>query len=324
MFKEKFTYNPDLVRFEKVNKSFKDKTILFLLRFFFYGTIAAFLNIAFMFYNETPKEKKLNRNYEAAILKYELLNKKLNQTKHELTEIQQRDDQIYRSIFDLDPIPTNVREAGFGGINRYRDLENLKDADLVIETALKVDKFMKQVYVQSKSYDEIIKLVRNKDKMIASVPAIQPIAIKDFCRISSYYGRRIDPYTGRYKWHDGMDFTGPVGSDIYSTGCGKVVQAGYSRTGYGYQIIINHGFGYKTRYAHLSKILVNKGDKVERGQVIGLLGNSGRSTGPHLHYEVIKNNIALNPINFYFNDITAEQYDLMVKQASKEGGKTMD
>ncbi len=324
MLKEKYRYNPELVKFEKVQRTIKQKLLLFCLHFSVYAAFAILLNIGYSAYFESPNEKRLKREQHAILSKYEIMNIRLDELNNELVEINQRDDQIYRAIFELDAIPSSIREAGFGGVNRYAHLHNLNESATVINTAKRIDKFIKQVYVQSKSYDEIIPLVKNKDKMISSVPAIQPIGIKDLNRISSYFGRRIDPYTGKYKWHEGMDFTGSVGTEIYCTGNGKVIDAGNSHTGFGHQIIVDHGFGYKTRYAHLSKVLVKKGDIVERGEVIGLLGNSGKSTGPHLHYEVIKNNVPLNPINFYFNDINAEQYDQMVKQASKAGGITMD
>lgn len=324
MFREKYKYNPELVKYEKIRRSFREWCAQFLGYFFIYLIGAVLLNIVFITEFETPKEKQLERKQQDILTDYKIMNKRLDKVRTHLQDIQQRDDQVYRAIFELDRIPNSIRQAGFGGINRYNKLKKLTKSGLVIETARRIDKFNKQVYVQSKSFDEIVPLVKNKDKMISSVPAIQPVAIKDMDRISSYFGRRIDPYTGKYKWHHGMDFTGPVGTEIYATGNGKVIEKGYSNFGYGYEIIIDHGFGYKTRYAHLNQIKVEKGDQVERGEVIGLLGNSGRSTGPHLHYEVRKNDVALNPINFYFDDISGKQYETMVQQASKEGGTTMD
>ena len=234
-----------------------------------------------------------------------------------ISDIQQRDDYLYRTIFELDPIPPSVREAGFGGTNRYVDFEGYDNSDVMIGTFKKVDVISKKLYVQSKSFDTVIKLAKNKEKMIAAIPAIQPVALKDFNRISDYFGARSDPFTGKRTMHNGMDFTGPEGSDIFATGDGVVIESGYSFYGYGNKVVIDHGYGYKTVYAHLQKITVDDGQKVKRGEVIGLLGNTGRSTGAHLHYEVKLNNRPKDPINYYFNDMTDEEYDLMVEACSK-------
>ncbi len=324
MAKDKFCFNPKTLKFDKVKRSTWQVVLHCMLYCFGFLVAAVFLNLAFNYFFETPKIKQLKREHQEIVLKYEMLKKQLDHVYISLKDIQQRDDQVFRPIFELDPIPSSIREAGFGGINRYDEYENLQESDLVIDVSQMIDKITKQVYVQSKSYDKIIELSKNKDDMISRLPAIQPIAIKDLGRISSYYGWRIDPFNKRYKFHDGMDFTGPIGTEIYATGDGTVEYAKYSRYGYGNDILIDHGFGYKTRYAHLDKILVKKGQKVKRGEVIGYLGNTGRSTGPHLHYEVMKNRKALNPINFYFNDINAEQYELMVRYSAQKGGETMD
>jgi murein DD-endopeptidase MepM/ murein hydrolase activator NlpD len=246
-----------------------------------------------------------------------MLNNQLSNLGDKLTSIQQRDDHLYRPIFELDAIPNSVREAGVGGVSQYTDLQNFSHSDLLINTAKKLDKVKKKVYIQSKSFDSVIKLAKNKEVMINSIPAIQPIALKDFRRISDYYGARRDPFNGKIRMHYGMDFTGPLGTEIYATGDGKVVKAEYNHFGYGKEVVINHGFGYKTIYAHLRRIKVDVGDKVKRGQVIGTLGNTGRSTGPHLHYEVRKNGRPVNPINYYFNDLTAEQYEKMIATTAK-------
>ncbi len=324
MAKERYQFNPELLRFVPVKKTVKQRVLTFFAySLWFIGASVAF-NVVFTHFLETPKEQSLKRERRELVLKYDMLNEQVAGLEQDLYEIQQRDDQIYRPVFNEKPIPASVRQAGFGGVNRYADLESLSESRRVISTAKRIDKLSKQLYIQSKSYDKIMGLARNKDKMIASIPAIQPIAIDDLNRISSYYGTRRDPYTGRLKWHKGMDFTGEIGTNIRATGDAVVKRAEYSRYGYGYLIVLDHGYGYETRYAHLDKMLVEKGMEVKRGTVIGHLGNSGRSTGPHLHYEVRKNNDPMNPINFYFNDISAEQYDLMVQQSAREGGQTMD
>jgi hypothetical protein len=265
----------------------------------------------------TPKQEILLDEKHDLISRYEMLNDEFNDINLIIRDIQQRDDYFYRTIFELEPIPSSVREAGFGGTNRYVGLEGYESSDVMIETFKRLDILSKKIYVQSKSFDTVIDLAKNKEKMIAAIPAIQPVALKDFNRISDYYGSRNDPFTGKRRMHHGMDFTGPEGSDIFATGDGVIVDAGYNFHGYGNKIMIDHGYGYKTIYAHLKKINVNIGDKVKRGDVIGALGNTGRSTGAHLHYEVRLYNTPKNPINYYFNDMSDEEYDLMVEACSK-------
>lgn len=324
MAKQKYVFNSESLRFDRIDKSLREKVLSFFLYAIIYCAFAVLLNVVFTRFFETPKEQNLRREQADILLNYTLLNKQLDEMEELLAEIQQRDDKIYRPVFEENPIPRSIREAGFGGVNRYAHLETIKESSMVISTAKRLDKILKQLYIQSKSYDKIVTLAKNKDKLIASLPAIQPVAIKDLTRISSYFGVRTDPFTGALKMHEGMDFSGSVGTDIYATGDGVVVYANYSREGYGSIIIIDHGYGYSTRYAHLNKILVTEGQQVKRGEVIGLMGNTGRSKGPHLHYEVRKNKKALNPVNFYFNDITSEQYDMMIRKSAEEGGQTMD
>lgn len=246
-----------------------------------------------------------------------MMQSKINDLETVLADIELRDDKLYRPIFELTSIPSMIREAGYGGARQYEELKGLTTSNLMIETFTKLDKLSRKLYVQSKSFDTVSKLAKNKEKMIAAMPAIQPISLDDFTRISDYFGYRRDPFNGTRRMHNGMDFTGPVGTDIYATGEGVVEEAGYNLYGYGNRVIINHGYGYKTIYAHLHKVKVKAGDKVKRGEVVGTLGNTGRSTGPHLHYEVRLNNNPKNPMNYYFNDITAEQYDEMVEVAAK-------
>ncbi len=320
----KYRFNKDLLSFVPIQKSIREKLMSFLLYSVGFIFAAVIANIVFSHFRETPKEKRLLREQSDLIVKYMMLNKQLDQISLVMSDIQQRDDLVYRPIFDAKAIPQSIREAGFGGVNRYASLENMKESELMVNTAKRVDKLLKQIYIQSKSYDEVIELARNKDKMIACVPAIQPVALNDFYRLTSYFGQRIDPFLSFGKWHQGMDFAASVGTKIYATGDGVVSIAGYSNGGYGNCIDICHGFGYLTRYAHLSKIIVKQGQRVKRGEVIGLMGSTGRSTGSHLHYEVQCNKVPMNPINFYFNDITPEQYDLMVRLSAEEGGKTMD
>ena len=240
-----------------------------------------------------------------------------------MDELENRDDNIYRVIFEAEPIPKSIRQAGIGGVDRYANLEGFAESKLLIETAKKLDKLKSEIYVQSKSFDEVFAMARNKEKMLASIPAIQPIRNIDMRRISSYFGYRIDPFYKVKKFHEGLDFSAPKGTPVHVTGDGRVVRVIRSNRGYGNEILVNHGFGYMTRYAHLSAFKVKKGQYVKRGQVIGLVGDTGKSTAPHLHYEVIKNHHPINPIDFFFNDLTPIEYSKMV-ELSKIPTQSMD
>jgi murein DD-endopeptidase MepM/ murein hydrolase activator NlpD len=228
-------------------------------------------------------------------------------------DMQERDDNIYRVIFEAEPIPSSVRKAGYGGVDRYDRLKGYQKSEVVINTTQKLDQLASQLYVQSKSFDEVFEMAKNKSEMLASIPAIQPIKNYDLRRISSYYGIRMDPFYKVNKFHSGIDFSALSGTEVFVTGNGKVVRLERSRWGYGNTITIDHGFGYQTKYAHLNEFKVRKGEKVTRGQLIGTVGNSGKSTAPHLHYEVIKNNRPVNPIHFFFNDLTPEEYETILE-----------
>ncbi len=317
MPKIKYQFDSKTLTYKKVRLVWKQKINRVLAFLFITISTAVLLNIVYTSIHKNPKIIMLEEERESLLASYDILNDKLNDINRRIGDIQQRDDYFYRTIFELDPIPQSVREAGFGGTNRYIDLEGFEYSNVMVETYKKVDKISKRLYVQSKSFDTVIELAKNKEKMNAAIPAIQPVALKDFNRISDYFGYRSDPFNGKKKMHDGMDFTGPEGSDIFATGDGVVIEAGYSIYGYGNRVIVDHGYGYKTIYAHLKNISVNEGQKVKRGDVIGALGNTGRSTGAHLHYEVRYNNVPVNPINYYFNDMTEEEYDLMVLACSK-------
>lgn len=317
MPKTKYFFNRKTLTFEKQKVSLKKRvvnTLLFLTASLMMAVIGGLL---FSKLGKTPKFKQLEREKGEIISQYNILQDQLNHYESVLADIQLRDDKVYRSVFELDPIPSTVREAGFGGVKRYSDLEGYSSSDVMINTFSQIDKISKKIYVQSKSFDNIVDLALQKEKMLASIPAIQPISIKDFNRISDYYGMRNDPFNKRPTMHYGMDFTGPLGSEIYATGDGEIIEAGYNLHGYGNRVIINHGFGYVTIYAHLRNIKVSPGDKVKRGDVIGTLGNTGRSTGPHLHYEIRLNNKPKNPINYYFNDLSEEEFEKMLMATSK-------
>jgi murein DD-endopeptidase MepM/ murein hydrolase activator NlpD len=233
--------------------------------------------------------------------------------------LQETDDNLYRTIFGAEPIQSTQRQVGIGGVNRYNELEGFNNSKLVVETAKKLDVLRKKVYVQSKSFDELILLAREKENMLRSIPAIIPISTKDLTRIASGYGLRIHPYYKISKFHSGMDFTAPLGTDVYSSGDGTVESVLSGKRGMGNYIIINHGFGYSSLYAHLDNFNVKAGQKVRRGDVIGYVGNTGMSVAPHLHYEIKLNGVNVDPVNYFFNDLSAEEYERMIEVASKTG-----
>ena len=316
MSETKYRYNEITLSYEKIERSFAYK-LKRLLSFTAMGLVFAAIIIFFAYtFVDSPKEKVLKREIDQLVLQHEILNNRLDHTSTVLNDLQKRDDNIYRVIFEAEPIPNDIRKAGFGGVNRYEKLQGFDYSRIIIETTKQLDKISRQLYIQSKSFDEVFEMAKNKSEMLASIPAIQPIANKNLTRMASGFGNRIDPVYKTNKLHTGMDFTAPRGTEIYATGKGAVVEIETSNTGYGNHIIIDHGYGYKTLYAHMRKIMVSPGQKVKRGEVIGYVGNTGKSLGPHLHYEVIKNGIKINPVNFYYSDLTPEEYEKMIELAS--------
>ncbi len=311
MSKVKYRYNTHTLSYEKIEVSLKEKVLKalsYLVVSMFFGMV--FFAVAY-YTIDSPKEKLLKQENAKLLAQYKLLNRQLDEVAEVLDEIQYRDDNIYRVIFEADPIPNEIRKAGFGGVNRYKNLEGYSNSDLMVETSKKLDKITKQLYIQSKSFDDVVKMAKEKEKMLAAIPAIQPVQNKDLKRMASGYGYRMHPILKYRKFHAGMDFTAPIGTPIYATGSGTVIQADAKASGYGKHVRIDHGYGYVTLYAHMSKIAVKPGQKVNRGDVIGYVGNTGLSAGPHCHYEVRKNGEPVNPVNYYFNDLTPEEYEKM-------------
>ncbi|MDH3321728.1 MAG: M23 family metallopeptidase [Flavobacteriaceae bacterium] len=319
MTKVKYYYDSETLSYRKIELRKRDKlrnTLVFLLASAMLGALMVLGMYQFI---EPPKQKVLKRELENMKLHYELLDKKMRQAEEVLTGIQKRDNNIYRTYFEANPIPEEQRKAGFGGINRYKSLENFDNSEMIIDATKNLDILSKQLYVQSKSLDEIIDLAKDKEKMLASIPAIQPISKEDLTRMASGYGWRSDPFTKARKRHKGMDFTAPKGTPIYATGNGKVLRADNRSSGFGKHVRIDHGFGYVTLYAHMSKYNVKKGQRVKRGDLIGYVGSTGRSQAPHLHYEVHYNKDAVNPINFYYGDLSPQEFQEMLNMASQEG-----
>lgn len=317
MARNKYIFNTKTLRYEKYIESW-GKRILRILSFISTSLVLSIL-VLFIVYKfvDSPKEKQLKREIENLETNYELLQKKVNAIDGVLLDLKRRDNDIYRVIFEAEPIADEIRYAGLNGINRYEDLDGYKYSELVKNLTAKVDMLMKATVIQSKSYDEVWLLIKNQDKMLASIPAIMPVKQSDLKLMASGYGERIDPIYKTIQFHKGMDFVTDIGKPIYATGNGVIEFAGQNDSGYGIHVKINHGFGYVTLYGHMSELKCVEGQHVKRGDLIGLVGSTGKSVGPHLHYEVIKNGQHLNPVNFYFNDLSAEEYQKLILQASQ-------
>ena len=318
MAKVKFYYDSDTLSYRRIKVKRKTKVKNSLL-FVSAAVIIALIGfVGFSYVLKSPSQLDDERELENLKLNFELLSKRIDEGTSVLEEIQDRDNNIYRVYFEAEPISKEERMAGFGGINRYKSLDGFENSVMIKEVTKKIDVLSKQLVVQSKSLDEIIELAKNKKEMLASIPAIQPVSNKNLKRMASGFGYRIHPIYKTRKFHSGMDFSAPKGTPIYATGNGRIEKVSTSKRGFGNYIKINHGFGYKTLYAHMNKYIVRKGQIVKRGDLIGYVGNSGTSTGPHLHYEVVKGNKKVNPIYYYFNDLTPDEYDMMLDMASKE------
>jgi murein DD-endopeptidase MepM/ murein hydrolase activator NlpD len=319
MANTKYKFNPDSLSFDKISLGFRAMFLRALAYFIGSVLIALVYGLLFAFFVDSPKEKALKREIAQMTLQYDLMNKEMAVVEKVLQNLQETDDNLYRSIFEAEPAPSTLRAGGVGGVNRYKDLEGYDNSSLVIETAKRLDRIRKKVYFQSKSFDELKKLSKEKEEMLRAIPAIMPISNKDLTRTASGFGLRVHPFYKITKFHAGMDFTSPLGTEIYSTGNGVIEDVIASQRGLGKHIIIYHGFGYKSIYAHLDRFNVRKGQKVQRGDVIGFVGNTGMSLAPHLHYEIKLNGKNVDPINYYFNDLTPSEYDKIIEIASKTG-----
>ena len=320
MKRVKFYYDAEKLAFKQIvtkNSTKIGYVMLFLLASALFGFLGVFILSNTNFF-ETPKSKLQARELEIMKLNYNLLNGKIALMDEALAAIEERDNTIYRVYFNSDPISDEVRRAGLGGKNRYKDLEDFNTSDLIIGSTKKVDEIMKALAVQSVSLDEITKLAKRKALLLKSIPAIQPVKNEELKQMASGFGYRSDPFTKIRKLHKGMDFSAKSGTPIYATGDGIVKKADAKVSGFGNHIEINHGYGYLTLYAHLSKYKVRAGQKVKRGDIIGYVGSTGRSEAPHLHYEVHKNGEVVNPLNFYYGSISAKEYVLITKLANQE------
>ncbi|GAB4318794.1 MAG: M23 family metallopeptidase [Bacteroidales bacterium] len=317
MAKVSYRFNKKSLQFEEVEVTFKTrllKALSVVATGLVFAAVVIFLAYTFL---DSPKEKMLKREIAQYELQLKLINDRLDKYESVLADLADRDDNIYRVIFEADPVPSSIREGGFGGADRYARLEGYKNSDLLVETMKRLDKIQNKLVVQSESFDQVYDMAINKNKMLACIPAIQPVNNKDLKRLSSYYGYRTDPIYKVRKFHPGIDFSAPVGTEIYATGDGVVKAIYNSRRGYGNHLVIDHGYGYETMYAHVHEFKVRKGEHVRRGQLIATVGNTGKSTAPHLHYEIWKDGKKVNPIYYFFNDLSPEQYELVLDMASR-------
>ena len=317
MAKIKYFYNPETLSYDTITTTAGEKLKKWGIMFAASIMISVIYYLVYSHFFDTPKERTLTNHLANLRFNYQMLSQDLDHIDLVLSDIQQRDDNIYRTILESEPIPASIRQAGFGGVNRYVPLEGYIHSDMMIETTKHIDKILMQLYIQSISYDVLIDQAKNKEQMALSRPAIQPISNKDLTSRSSAYGVRWHPIRGGYVFHEGIDLSAPIGTDIYATGDGTVIKAERTFGGYGNLVIIDHGFGYQTRYGHMHKIGVLEGSEVKRGQVIGTVGNTGGSVGPHLHYEVYKNERHVDPINYFYNDLSPDEYVKMMEQSQK-------
>ena len=322
MAKKKYKINPETLAMEQVEHGFRywiRQTGIYILAGIVIGVLFLYLFLTFF---PSPREKQLLRERASLESQLEVLNNQVDQMQVVMTDLQQRDDNLYRVLFGAEPIPLSVRQGAQRKIDYYEQLAQMTNSELAADLSLKVDLLEKEIYVQAKSYDEVAQMAKEQEIRMENIPAIQPVMNKDLKRVASGYGMRIDPVYHVRKFHQGMDFTAPTGTEVFATGNAKVDFAGWKQ-GYGNTVILDHGYGYKTLYAHLYKILVRKGQKVRRSDIIALVGNTGKSTGPHLHYEVRLNNKPVDPRNYYFYDLSPEEYDQMI-QLSNNFGQMLD
>lgn len=320
MARIKYYYDTETCKYERVKVSTWDMA-LNLLGFLSVSLIIAIgIVIIYNSYFDSPKEALLKKENQELKLYYDILEKEMEGVNNMLLALQERDDNVYRVIFEAEAIPSTIRSAGFGGAHRYKNLleSGLAKEELILNNFQKLDKLKKQMYIQTKSYDEILEMAKDKSKMLASIPAIQPIHNHELTRLASGYGMRIHPILKVRKLHTGLDYSAPRGTPIYATGDGTVVTVRTNFGGYGKEVEIDHGYGFVTKYAHMDSFNVKKGQKVKRGECIGYVGTTGSSTAPHCHYEIIKDGVKINPVHYIFKDINPEEYEKLLELASIE------
>ena len=325
MAKVKYYYDSENLAYRKIITRKRKKfavVLLFLVASALFGFLA-FVVLLNTPYFETPKDRLQAREIENLKLHYAILNKKMDQVDNVVDALKDRDNNLYREYFNASAISDDKRKAIFGGVDRYKELEGFDNSQLVLNTTKRVDVITKELAVQSKSLDYILKLAKAKNNLLSAIPAIQPVRNENLKRMASGFGYRTDPFTKARKMHEGMDFAAKIGTPIFATGDGVVARADNTVSGYGNHIVIRHGFGYETLYGHLSKYKSRAGQRVKRGDIIGFVGSTGRSEGPHLHYEVHKNGKVVNPLNFYYGNISAVEY-VAISQLANQENQSLD
>lgn len=313
---EKYRYNPETLDYEKVELTFREKFFRSLLVIAPAIVLGFVFQFAFSFWFKSPREVELeleNKFLSSVVDQHE---EEINFAEKVIKDLENKDNGIYRVIFNAAPFPAEMRQMGTGGADEFEDLKGHKLSEKLVSHAKRIRILEKRIYAQSISFDEVIKLAKEKEKMLGAIPAIQPITNQDLKRIASGFGIRIDPHYHTQRMHTGLDFTATTGTNVLATGNGVVEKIERKMWGYGNCVVINHGYGYKTRYAHLNDFNVKEGQQVTRGQIIGFVGSTGKSTAPHLHYEVEKNGKKVNPIHFFHSDLTPEDFEKIIEMSN--------
>jgi len=318
MAKKKFHFNSETLSYEQIEHTITHWLKQFLIHTLSGMSLGAVFFFIFVTFVDSPEEKQLGQEKSHMQAQYKVLQRQFSEMQEVVSDLQERDDNLYRVVFQADPIPFSVRRAAATNNDYYEQLLDMTNSEVVVSTTKKLNELKKELYIQSKSYDELVLLAKNKENMLQNLPAIQPVLNKNLKQMASGYGWRIDPVYHTRRFHAGMDFAAPVGANIYATGNGQVISAGWQQ-GYGNCVQINHGYGYVTLYGHMSAFKIHAGQKVKRGDVIGLVGSTGKSTGPHLHYEVHYKGEIMNPQNYYFLDLSPADYDRMVQMSNNTG-----
>lgn len=320
MARIKYYYDTESCRYERIKVSTSDIILNFL------GFLALIIVFGFGIYFvidanvDSPKEVALMKENEELLFQYELIAKEFETMNTVVSSLEERDDNVYRTLLGAEPISESIRNGGIGGVDRYNKLieSGISQRELITSNYDRIAELKKKIYIQSKSYEDLMKLAKKKEERFASLPAIQPVSNKELKRFSSGFGHRPDPIHGTRRMHYGVDFSAPKGTPIYATANGTISKTTFSRGGFGYYVKIDHGFGYETLYGHMSEYIVKAGQKIKRGEVIGYVGNTGKSTAPHLHYEVHKNKEKINPVYFFNKELSPEEYEEILRLASIE------
>jgi murein DD-endopeptidase MepM/ murein hydrolase activator NlpD len=323
MKKVKYYYNTNTLRYEKLVVPLRVK-LLRILGFLATAIVTGLIIVAFAFrFLDSPKEKLLRMQYERSQQDFISINGKVRDLEQRLKQLEKRDNDVYRTIFEANPVPDSARAKQLEMEKEIRLVSAMDENELAYSLSATLTSISNRISFQEKSYREIEDMIKDKEKLLASTPAIQPVSNKDLNRVASGFGYRIDPVYKTVKFHAGLDFSAPQGTPIYATADGRVTTAGNKSNGFGNHVIINHGFGYETLYGHMVRVKVRNGQIVKRGEVIGWVGSTGKSTGPHLHYEVHKGGRNIDPIYFFYNDLTPEQYQQILKLAAS-GNQSFD